>query len=122
MVRSLFSHLLEHPQPPRKQHPPLTPKCTSAAINSESLKVLAGSPNYDIRNAAIKILVDRFLSIPAARSSLSADLYSSNPATRDIARRTVKLLERHAGRYHSQHVQMLKRQAGDRKSVVRERV
>ena len=92
-----------------EDHPPLT---QIAAINPESLKTLATSTNYDIRNAAIKILVDRFLSIPAARSSLSADLYSSNPAIRDVARRTVKLLERHADCYHSQHLQTLKRQAG----------
>jgi len=90
----------------------ILPTDTTAAINPESLKTLTTSTNYDIRNAAIKILVDRFLSIPSARSSLSADLDSSNPTTRDVARRTVKLLERHAGCYHSQHLQTLKRQAG----------
>jgi hypothetical protein len=92
--------------------PEYLPTDTNAAINPESLKTLATSTNYDIRNSAIKILVDRFLSIPAARSSLSADLYSSNPATRDVARRAVKLLERHADYYHLQHLQTLKRQAG----------
>jgi hypothetical protein len=107
--RSLFPH-----PPPEyfhlrcKDHLPLT----TAAVNPESLTTLATSTNYDIRNAAIKILVDRFLSIPAARSSLSADLDSSDPAIRDVARRTVKLLERHADCYHSQHLQTLKRQAG----------
>ena len=95
-----------------EDHLPLTQTSITSAINPESLKTLATSTNYEIRNAAIKILVDRFLSIPAARSSLSADLYSSNPATRDVARRTVKLLERHADCYHSQHLQTLKRQAG----------
>jgi len=83
-----------------------------AAIRPESLKILATGNNYDIRQAATRILVDRFLCIPSEYASLSADLFSADPTIRDIARRTVKMIERYADRSHIRRVEILKEQAG----------
>lgn len=82
------------------------------AINAESLKILATSNNYDIRQAATRILVDRFLSCPSEFASLSADLFSSDSYTRDLARRTVDMLERYADPSYRRRVEVLKKQAG----------
>lgn len=85
---------------------------TCAVIHPESLKILAAGNNYEIRQAATRILVDRFLSVPSEFESLSADLYSSDLAVRDMARRTVKVIEKYADPIHGKKVDSLRRQAG----------
>lgn len=82
------------------------------AIDGESLKILATSNNYDIRQAAARILVDRFLSCPSEFASLSADLFAADPYKRDLARRAVDMLERYADPSYGRRVEVLKKQAG----------
>jgi hypothetical protein len=62
------------------------------AIKTESLEVLATCPNIEIREAATKILCQRFYKNNAATRLLFADLQSPDPERRSLANKALKLV------------------------------
>ncbi|KAF2253131.1 hypothetical protein BU26DRAFT_515505 [Trematosphaeria pertusa] len=62
------------------------------AIKTSSLQTLATCSNVEIRKAATKIMCERFISNPVARTLLLKDLQSSDPETQHRAHLAVNLL------------------------------
>lgn len=77
-----------HNPPP---HP--APRLTEDAIKSSSLSTLATCSNVEIRKAATKILLDRFIAHPSAYKHLIRDANSRDEARRHAACLAFNLLE-----------------------------
>ncbi|KAE9964959.1 hypothetical protein BLS_007962 [Venturia inaequalis] len=88
--------LTEIHEQPRQKHVCAVSQDTEDAIQFQSLHLLTKSHNLDIRNAAIKIVCDRFLSNPSRVTELTQDLYSADEHRRLAASNVLKLLERFA--------------------------
>ncbi|KAF1353637.1 hypothetical protein BDV97DRAFT_419676 [Delphinella strobiligena] len=63
------------------------------SIGLDSLRTLATSPNPDIANAAISLLVSRFASSDAACNELTLDLFSGSKEIRHHAKYVLDLLD-----------------------------
>lgn len=71
-------------------------KLPSDSIPTSTLATLIDSPDYDIRTAAMKILVSRLLDSPPVLRSISRSLLPSTPrATTTSARAAISLLRAH---------------------------
>lgn len=74
--------------------PPLpSPRLTEDAIKTSSLSTLATCTNVEIRKAATKILLDRFIAHPSAYRHLIRDANSKDDARRHAAYLAFNLLE-----------------------------
>ncbi|KAI5274457.1 hypothetical protein E4T47_02644 [Aureobasidium subglaciale] len=65
------------------------------AVSLEALSTLVTSPNQDISNSAISLILSRFAQDEQATSSLTLDLFSSSPATRLQAKQSLDLFDNH---------------------------
>ncbi|KAI5258605.1 hypothetical protein E4T42_00588 [Aureobasidium subglaciale] len=65
------------------------------AVSLEALSTLVTSPNQDISNSAISLILSRFAQDEQATSSLTIDLFSSSPATRLKAKQSLDLFDNH---------------------------
>ncbi|KAI7181657.1 hypothetical protein KC316_g8700 [Hortaea werneckii] len=63
------------------------------SISVETLKILADSPNPNIANSAISLIVTRFASAKSASEMLARDAYSSDPKLRSQARTAIAFLK-----------------------------
>ncbi|KAL1311699.1 hypothetical protein AAFC00_001801 [Neodothiora populina] len=63
------------------------------SISLESLRTLAASPNPDIANAAISLLVSRFASSDTACDKLTLEIFSSSSETRSRAKQMLDILD-----------------------------
>ncbi|KAL5460805.1 hypothetical protein PMIN06_002559 [Paraphaeosphaeria minitans] len=73
--------------------PPIPPLRTEDAIKSSSLATLATCENVEIRKAATKILLDRFIAHPSAYKHLVRDANSQNEERKHAAYLAFSLLE-----------------------------
>ncbi|KAJ4345758.1 uncharacterized protein N0V89_011893 [Didymosphaeria variabile] len=76
-----------------KSPPPIPPNRTEDAIKSSSLATLATCENVEIRKAATKILLDRFIAHPSAYKHLVRDASSRNEECKHAAYIAFSLLE-----------------------------
>lgn len=76
-----------------KSLPPVPPNRTEDAIKSASLATLATCENVEIRKAATKILLDRFIAHPSAYKHLIRDANSRNEERKHAAYLAFSLLE-----------------------------
>ncbi|KAI6875759.1 hypothetical protein KC323_g266 [Hortaea werneckii] len=68
-------------------------KSPEDSISVETLKILADSPNPNIANSAISLIVTRFASAKSASEMLAQDAYSSDPKLRSQARTAIAFLK-----------------------------
>ncbi|KAJ4287246.1 hypothetical protein N0V90_012644 [Kalmusia sp. IMI 367209] len=76
-----------------KPPPPPTPHLTEDAIKTSSLQTLATCSNTEIRKAATKILLDRFVAHPSAYKHLIRDVHTTDSARQRRAYLAFRLLE-----------------------------
>ncbi|KYG42837.1 hypothetical protein M433DRAFT_387594 [Acidomyces richmondensis BFW] len=62
------------------------------SISLETLKTLASSPNSNIANSAINLIIARFIELPDAHEIIAKDASSSNETIRKKARSTIAFL------------------------------
>ncbi|KAF2836182.1 hypothetical protein M501DRAFT_996893 [Patellaria atrata CBS 101060] len=91
--------LLEHSNP--KPEEPTSIKADVETLSSEGIKLsalqaLACSENPDIRKAARRILVDRFIHNPTARLAVVTDFFGPYPSRRASAALAMRLIDQHA--------------------------
>ncbi|QDS68407.1 hypothetical protein FKW77_010774 [Venturia effusa] len=88
--------LTEIHEQPRQKHVCAVSQDTEDAIQLLSLRTLTKSHNLDIRNAAIRIVCDRFLSDASKVTELTQDYYSADMHRRLQACNVLNLLEKFA--------------------------
>jgi hypothetical protein len=88
-LRNIVDLTTVHKPPPRPE--PSNPG-KEDAIKTSSLQLLATASNVEIRKAATKILCQRFITNPKARSLLARDLASQDPDTQHLAQLAFDLL------------------------------
>jgi hypothetical protein len=70
-----------------------SPQQPEDSISLSTLKTLALSPNHNIANSAISLIVMRFAMLPDAHEILAKDWYSKNEKLRRQARTALKFLQ-----------------------------
>ena len=98
------SHGLRHIRSLTEVHnppPQPSPRLTEDAIKPSSLSTLATCSNVEIRKAATKILLDRFIAHPSAYKHLVRDAHSKDEGRRHAAYLAFSLLEEYGFVGHS---------------------